>query len=996
MSFGGGESSSQKSIDSIFHSPSGHGVTWVASTGDSGIPGGYPAFSPNVLAAGGTTLTAPNGVYESEAGWSGSGGGVSTVESQPSYQQGLVIHNGSTVVNQNGYRAIPDISFDADPNSGPVIYDSYGYTDPWMQIGGTSFSSPATAAEIAIADEMRANHGETSLDGATQTLPALYSLYHSATTYPTDFHDITTGNNGDAAAVGYDLVTGIGTPKAQNLLPDLAGVTLRVTATTPAVGSVLSTVPTSYSITFSNAINPSSLQAGALTVNGIPATAVTLSSNDETAKFTFSTNPVAAQGLQTMAMAANSVTEQGSPSTGLESFTATFRYDVVLQQVTSTSPAVGGVFTLPSPVTYTMNFNEAVLPSSVSTSSIYLSGIPGATVQSYSILPGNMSVQFTIGGISSEGYLTIGLPAGGVTDPYGNPCLAFSGTYTTDIVQAPFPTPLTAESPLGSMVYDGSVNALVNFPTDTDSWTLNLNAGQTLSAYVVPSSALKPVLTIEDPTGATLGTSTASAAGAQAVVQTVTVATAGTYTLVVSSAGGTVGSYTLSAELNAALDNGLHGGANSTFATAQSLEPAFVTPASSLASAQRAAVLGQSDPYKYTTSSPAYSFENIASSGTTISFNDFYDDSENVPIGFTFPFYGANYTNLYVSTSGLISFGVADPSYTNTDLSTSPSEAVIAPFWDFLVVDGASDSKVVYQVVGSGSSKHLDIQWNDLSFAYDSTWSGGLKFEAQLYANGSIHFNYMSLVTGNNGGQYDRGKTATVGIKDSGASSPSHMTLVYHNGPTAQVNSVRSVVFTPLPPTTDYYSFNLTAGQTASMALYSADTDLSTINLYSPSQSLIATGTPATAASEAVNNFVAPTTGTYYVQVTAGKGIDYNLVVTRGLGFSTQSNETFATPQDIGPASGGVQAVLGSVGGGTSAAYYGWDYDSSSLFTITASTGAITMLGPSGLSTYIYGLAYDPNHHILYGTDTYDLYSFDMTTGAGTLLARLQPRSATD
>ncbi len=990
MSFGGGEYSGDTSIDPIFHSPASHGLTWVASTGDSGAPGGYPAFSPNVLAVGGTTLTAPSGAYSSETGWGGSGGGISTVESQPAYQQGLVIHSGGTVINQAGYRAIPDVAFDADPGSGPAIYDSYsqGSAAPWLQIGGTSFSSPATAALIAIADQMRASHSLGSLDGLTGTMPALYSLYHSAATYPTDFHDVTSGNNGYSDAAGYDLVTGIGTPQAQSLLPDLAGLTLRIATTTPAVGSVVSTIPTGYMVTFSNTIDPASLHASALTVNGIAATTVYLSGDDKTSLFTFSTNPVTAQGLQTMAMAANSVTELGHPSIGLASFTGTFRYDTFLQQVTSTSPAAGGIFTLPGPLSYTMNFNEAVLPSSVSTSSIFLSGVPGATVQSYSVLPGNMSVQFTIGGFSSEGPLTVSLPAGGVTDIYGNPCALFSGAYSVDIVTAAFPTPLTAEPPLGSIVYDGSVNGLVNTSTDTDSWTLSLNAGQDLSAYIVPSSGLRPVLTIKGPTGATLAAATASAAGTQAVVQTVSVATAGTYTLVVSSAN-TTGSYTLQAVLNATVETELHRGiADNTFAAAQSLETAFIAPASSLSSAQRAAVLGQSDPAGgFTISSPSYAFEDIKSTGTAISFSNSDDDSESVPIGFTFSYYGNLYTNLYVSTNGLISFGTADYSYSNTDLSTSPSEAAIAAFWTDLYVAGASDSKVLYQVIGSGSSQHLDIQWNDISFLTDSPVSGGLTFEAQLYADGSIHLNYKSLSTGHNGGTYDLGKEATVGIKNSGTSGAAHTTLVYDNGPTTQVNNSKSVLFAAIQATSDYYKFNLTAGQTASVALYSMSSDTATIQLYNASQSLLAAGTAAANANKVINDFVAPATGTYYVQVTPGTGVNYNLVVTRGLGFGTEPNDTLATAQDIGPASG--RAVLGSMGGGTPGMYYAWDAFSGSLFTVTASTGAITMLGASGLSVEISDLAYDPNHRILYGSDTSSLYTFDMTTGAGTLVGVL-------
>ena len=213
MSFGGDEFSSETSLDRYFTTPGGHtGVTFIASTGDSGTPGGYPALSPNVLAVGGTSLYLSGGNYGSESGWSGSGGGVSTYEPLPGYQQGFV--SGSK-------RATPDVSFDADPNTGVAVYDSLNNSAsaPWWQVGGTSFSSPAWASLIAIANQGRAINGQASLDGPTGTLPKIYSLPAS------DFHDITTGDNGYAAGVGYDLVTGRGSPIANLLIPDLVGIT---------------------------------------------------------------------------------------------------------------------------------------------------------------------------------------------------------------------------------------------------------------------------------------------------------------------------------------------------------------------------------------------------------------------------------------------------------------------------------------------------------------------------------------------------------------------------------------------------------------------------------------------------------------------------------------------------------------------------------------------------------------------------------------------------
>ena len=251
MSFGGSESSSDPTLNSIFQSPADHGLTWLAATGDNGAPRGYPAFSPNVVAVGGTTLTAPSGVYSTEVGWSGSAGSISSYESQPAYQQGLVIHNGSNIVNANGKRSNPDVSFDADPNSGVVVYDSYynGNAYPWSQIGGTSFSSPAWAGLVAIVDQIRADHGMPSLDGLSGFLPSLYNTQYSA-----DYHDILTGSNGYSAGTGYDLVTGIGTPKADKLVLDLTGVSFppRVIGTTPALsGGTLSAGSTSLIVNFS-------------------------------------------------------------------------------------------------------------------------------------------------------------------------------------------------------------------------------------------------------------------------------------------------------------------------------------------------------------------------------------------------------------------------------------------------------------------------------------------------------------------------------------------------------------------------------------------------------------------------------------------------------------------------------------------------------------------------------------------------------------------------
>ncbi|HVX84024.1 MAG TPA: proprotein convertase P-domain-containing protein [Phycisphaerae bacterium] len=214
MSFGASEFSGENTLDSIFTTPAGHaGITFLASTGDNGSPGGFPAYSPNVLAVGGTTLNVSGTSYVSETAWSGSGGGVSSRESLPSFQS--LIH--VSIAGRN----TPDVSMLADPNTGVAVYDSYdfGAATPWITVGGTSLATPMWAGIISIVNQGRAQAGIGSLDGPTQTIPMIYALP------ATDFHDITSGSNGAfSAGPGYDLVTGRGSPIANLLIPDLVGV----------------------------------------------------------------------------------------------------------------------------------------------------------------------------------------------------------------------------------------------------------------------------------------------------------------------------------------------------------------------------------------------------------------------------------------------------------------------------------------------------------------------------------------------------------------------------------------------------------------------------------------------------------------------------------------------------------------------------------------------------------------------------------------------------
>jgi subtilase family serine protease len=181
-SWGGSEFSGESSYDSHFAQP---GVSFFVSSGDSGLPAQYPSASPNVISVGGTTLNFSGSSFLSETGWSGSGGGCSVYETANGSQS-------TGQVNCNGKRATPDVSLDADPASGVSVYDTTRYQGQsgWFRVGGTSASSPMWAGRSA---------------SAGVTVNSAY-VYGNGITY----RDITSGNNGANALVGYDLVTGRG------------------------------------------------------------------------------------------------------------------------------------------------------------------------------------------------------------------------------------------------------------------------------------------------------------------------------------------------------------------------------------------------------------------------------------------------------------------------------------------------------------------------------------------------------------------------------------------------------------------------------------------------------------------------------------------------------------------------------------------------------------------------------------------------------------------
>jgi subtilase family serine protease len=207
-SYAGGESSADIGYNTSYY---GHpGIAITAATGDSGYAGGrgYPAASPDVIAVGGTTLTAVSNTRGyTETAWSSAGSGCSAYESQPPWQSLKGLDGSITSVCAK--RALADVSAVADPNTGVAVYDTYGLSG-WTVFGGTSVSTQIISAIYGLNGGL----GTYNNGGAAS------GLYYAYTEAPGDFFSITSGSNGSCgtdldlcnAWSGWNGPTGLGTP----------------------------------------------------------------------------------------------------------------------------------------------------------------------------------------------------------------------------------------------------------------------------------------------------------------------------------------------------------------------------------------------------------------------------------------------------------------------------------------------------------------------------------------------------------------------------------------------------------------------------------------------------------------------------------------------------------------------------------------------------------------------------------------------------------------
>ncbi len=412
MSWGSsGEFSTETSYDSHFTAT---GVTFTASSGDNGAGVIYPAASPYVTAVGGTNLPldASGNLTGAESAWSGSGGGVSLYEARPAYQNGF---------NGNGGRGVPDVSYNADPNTGVAVYDSTSYFGQtgWFVIGGTSAGAPQWAGLVAIADSLRSS----PLSGANG---ALYQAA-SGSAYATNYRDIVSGTNGSCGAlctagVGYDFVTGLGSPLANALVPALAP--------SATVSGSLSFQTAPQTLTAGSPSGPMAVQLSSAAASPVN---VTLSSSSAAGSFSGSASGPWSATL-TVTIPAGSLaspsfyyadTKAGSPTltasaTGYTSATQTETVNAAALATLTISPgsatvAVGGTQSFSASGADAYGNAVGVTPTwSVSPALGSFSPNPGNPVTFSATSTGSGTVTAAVGSVSATASLTV-VAAGSVS-----------------------------------------------------------------------------------------------------------------------------------------------------------------------------------------------------------------------------------------------------------------------------------------------------------------------------------------------------------------------------------------------------------------------------------------------------------------------------------------------------------------------------------------------------------------------------------------------------
>ncbi len=539
--------------DQIFKQFAAQGQSFLQASGDDGAYGASnpvmpPSDYPLLTCVGGTHLTTggPAGPWSAESAWPGSGGGISTTYSIPSYQQGISMaaSGGSSKM-----RNFPDVATLADPQTYLIVDNGQA----WV-IGGTSQATPLWAGFVALANQQAASNGLPSLGFLN---PSIYSIAASGS-YSSDFHDIRTGSNGFNAVAGYDLATGWGSPVGQPLINDLVGAESGKFTISSSSGALTVTRGSAVSATLTVSGGANLKNSVALTVSGLPngvTASFSPSSTSSSSTLTLQTTTAAAPGTYNLIVTGTSGTQSSTAAISLTINAPSFSLAASPSSLTVMVGGTSGASTititghsgftgsvalsapaLPPGVTATFSSASATATSALSfkASTLAVPGIYPVTVSgtsgslsssttvtltipqpsfslsvsvgSLTLLPGGTSAASTIGITDQNGFtgsvaLTIsGLP-GGVTAAFSSASASASSSVTfkatTAVLPGTYPVTITGTS--------GALSAKTGITLTVPTPSFGLSASPGSLSLLVGATSASTTVSVTNPVNMTSG-----------------------------------------------------------------------------------------------------------------------------------------------------------------------------------------------------------------------------------------------------------------------------------------------------------------------------------------------------------------------------------------------------------------------------------------------------------------------------------------------------------
>ena len=894
----------------------------------------------------------------------------------------------------------------------------------WAAFGGKDVADNYLVS-AAEGDVMNIATSTPAWGGAEpdNSLDALIELYNPAGTLVAS-NDNDPAGDGHNALLSYTVQAGEAGQFRVRVTP-VAGsgdYVLNVTGTSGATTSppevvtsslaenvVLPSEPVFLDITFSEAVDLSSVQASDLTLTGPSVSAVATNKQvlgERSLRFDIA-GLTGDDGLYTLSL--SGINDLAGEA--MVAYSQDFSLDTTGPSIVDVTPATS---TAPGSVTLDFTFDQDLNTSYFDSGAIRLhEQLSNQDFYAFnaSYDNANRRASFMFEALP-EGNYQVFLASSYIRDAVSNTLTG--GDYTGTLIidndaGLSMPTPLQAQAPFGSLIHSTEAVGAFHATGDVDDYSITLAANQTLSVALFPvDDTFRGRIEVFDPYGNRIadfnGNEYFDAAnpGDVAGLNALPATDSGLYLIRVSSLEG-AGRYTVKLLLNAAAEEEMIAWANNDeLANAQDLTPSLIQL--DVDGASRAAVSGRLEAPRFISDQPML-LGTLGRGGNPSTLVELDPTTGAVIRSIGSIGYSVNGLE-YVTASGNL-YGTVSSQDSNApgyliqiDLTTGAGTPIGSGSGVGTLVNLTSDSAGNLFAWDQDSENLVAIdpvtgEGVVVGDAGIGTWTHGLAFDGDdnlYFVNGGGEFYQVDPATGVATYLFDVNQTAHhgdfdpltgrfFGVGNTDSTTPLVIIDVVNQTVVASHETgvqLHTVTFTSgsgertVPQ--DWYSFSMPANDVASLVLAGENADQAQLELYDVAGNRLATGSAdASNTAWAIRNFRAPDDGvdhTYYVRISGNTPGDYNLVVTRNYSaFEREDNGVIA--QDISQAS----RVLGYQSGVISVDRYQFQAVAGDTVTISTSTPGDSGGEPGNVLNPALAL-HAPDGSLVPSTD-YNEYAFD-------------------